>query len=48
MKRSAKEMSTTYETNLVIPNVSTFRVISQENLHRYQEQVKQAATSESY
>ena len=40
MKRNAREMSPTTKRNLVIPNTSAFRVISQENLYSYQEQVK--------
>ena len=39
MKRKAGEMSASLENNIVIPNETPFRVVSEENLHRYQEQV---------
>ena len=34
-----REMSDTLEKNFIIPNVTPFRIVSQEILHRYQEQV---------
>ena len=39
MKRSAREISTSFERNLAITNTDKFCVISQENLDLYQEQV---------
>ena len=39
MKRNAREMSGTLQKNLVIPKTPEFRVVSEENLLQYQEQV---------
>ena len=39
MKRISREIPDTLEKNVVIPKETPFRVVSEENLHEYQEQV---------
>ena len=39
MKRKASEMSDTLERDVVIDNETPFCLVSEENIHRYQEQV---------
>ena len=39
MKRKATEMSEPLEKNMALPEETPFRVVSDENLHQYQEQV---------
>ena len=41
LKRAASEMSDSDGRDIDLPDIKTFRVVSRENLYRYQEQVNQ-------